>query len=213
MYDALSPLLRSTVLPHLIVGDLDSARGEVLQHYRSVGVRVVREEEQFSTDMQKAIRQLARMLSPAEHSTNGGVSSSESAVRHVVVYGAFGGRFDALVGNLVSLHSHQRYLPSGVQLLLLSEGNLAQLLPAGQHRIAGHPHFEGAGQHCGLMALQGEVSGVWTSGLTWNLHGQSMGWDATMSTCNIIARADAEVTVRSDSGQLVWTTEFGRHSG
>ena len=198
VYAALPAALRSSVLPDRIVGDMDSASADVLDYYGSRGVAVVREAEQLSTDLQKAIRQLGLLLD----------SDSAGSVRHVVVYGAFGGRFDQLVGNLVTLHSHQRYLPAGVQMLLLSEGNLAQLLPAGQHVIAGHPAFEGAGKHCGLMALQGEVKGVWTSGLTWDLQGQSMGWDATMSTSNVIRSDDAQVAVSIQHGQLVWTTEF-----
>ena len=198
VYHALPPPLRSAVLPDSIVGDLDSASSEVLQYYRGLGVEVVREAEQLSTDLHKAIRRLARLLSGGRE------------VRHVVVYGAFGGRFDQLVGNLVTLHSHQRVLPADVQLLLLSEGNLAQLLPAGRNIIAGHPDFEGAGKHCGLMALQGEVKGVWTSGLTWDIHGDSMGWDATMSTSNIVHSSDAQVAVSIEHGQLVWTTEFSR---
>ena len=193
MYAALPPALRSTVLPHCIVGDLDSATPSVLDYYRSLGVEVVKEADQDSTDLHKAIRQLARL---------------DSGVRHAVVYGAFGGRFDQLIGNLVALHSHRRHLAADMQLILLSEGNLAQLIPAGQHLIAGHPAFEGEGKHCGLMALAGEVTGVWTSGLTWDLCGQSLGWDAIQSTSNIIRSTDAQVAVRSERGQLVWTTEF-----
>lgn len=197
VYAGLPAALRSSVLPDCIVGDLDSASADVLHYYARMGVSVLREAEQVSTDLHKAIRQLARLLTAGR------------SVAHVVVYGAFGGRFDQLIGNLVTLHSHQRHLPADVQLLMLSEGNLAQLIPAGQHIIAGNPHFEGEGKHCGLMALQGEVRGVWTSGLTWNLSGQSMGWDATQSTCNIVASKDAQVAVRIEEGQLVWTTEFG----
>ena len=207
VFAALPPELRSSVLPDCIVGDLDSARDDVLQFYRQLGVPVVHETEQVSTDLQKAIRQLARLI---DADTN----AAASAIKHVVIYGAFGGRFDQLIGNTVTLHTHQQYLPPTTQLLLLSEGNLAQLIPPGRHSIVGHRHFEGAGTHCGLMALQGDVAAVWTSGLEWDMTGQRMGWDAIMSTSNVIAsNKDSVVTVSSEGGQLVWTTEFSAARG
>ena len=200
VYAGLPVAVRSSELPHCIVGDLDSASPDVMEYYGKLGVDIVRQADQHSTDLHKAIAQLARLLS-----LSGGLD-----VRHVVVYGAFGGRFDQLISNLVTLHSHRRHLPADVQMLLLSEGNLAQLVPAGQHVIAGHAAFEGEGKHCGLMALHGDVRGVWTSGLTWELTGQTLGWDAIQSTSNVIRSKDAQVTIGIEHGQLVWTTEFSR---
>lgn len=81
LYDNLPADMKETAFPDAIVGDLDSARAEVLEHFARLGTRVVRVQEQDTCDMEKALR-----YAQTREETKG--------VDTVVVYGAFGGRFD-----------------------------------------------------------------------------------------------------------------------
>jgi thiamine pyrophosphokinase len=67
----------SPLPPHAIVGDLDSARPQVLRHYESAGAAVVRRADQNSTDMEKLLSypavEDARLHRPGRTAVLGGL--------------------------------------------------------------------------------------------------------------------------------------------
>lgn len=149
----------------------------------------------------------------------------------LLLYPAFGGRFDQQVAMLHAMHKAARWCDD---VLMIAEGNSARILmPTAQdtaegdatiaaepsaaaasssssplvrsmHRLPIHPCLE-LGHHCGLYPLGAAASSVSTTGLQWNLSSQRMEWGALISTNNIVR--EAEVTVRTDQA-LVWTTEM-----
>lgn len=48
-------------IPDHIIGDLDSAKKEVLEYYKHKGVAIVHESDQDSTDLQKALNLLKKI--------------------------------------------------------------------------------------------------------------------------------------------------------
>jgi len=204
-------------VPSVILGDLDSVRPEVMSYYRDQGVPVLKDLDQDCTDLDKClnyVRQfqieskdptLSSSSSNSSHistSSSSAPSSPSSTLSAVIIYSAFGGRFDQMIGAIQSL-----YLHTGGDLgrvVLLSEGNMAELLLPGRHVIYCHPQLEGIGSHCGLLPVGGAARSVSTTGLKWNLDGQSMRFGGLVSSSNII---DAEVVTVETTEPLLWTTE------
>ena len=207
----LPPSLRASHPPHALVGDFDSIAPAVLAYYRDeLRVPVHHSSDLYSTDLQKALLLLPVLVPPPT-----------PLPPLVVIYGAFGGRFDQQVANLHTLSSHAHLLPHS-RMLLLGEGNLVTLLGggggaggAGGGSTGGRwkvevEGMEREGGHCGLFALGGRVKAVKTKGLRWNID-SDVGWDAMTSTNNLLTADTVEVEAEGGGeGQLVWTTECGQ---
>jgi thiamine pyrophosphokinase len=110
----------------------------------------------------------------------------------VLVYPAFGGRFDQqmaqvhiafkyemqqdeirlaeLASSASSPTQHTVVHTPPHPLLLLAEGDSVRvLLPGRVHHLRTHPCLERAGHHCGLCPLASDAKAVSTTGLQWNL--------------------------------------------
>lgn len=201
LYDGLAQeTRRQRHLPDLIRGDLDSLRPDVRAYYEAKGVRVERDPDQSTHDLDKCLQalhthhanQALRMRADGDDSAEVGEDDLT-----VVVLGAFGGRLDQMMSNLNMLYRWQSF----GQMIMMSEDCLALLLPPGEHRIVPNPEFESS--TCGLIPIGAPSAEVHTSGLKWNLDGTELAFGGVVSSSNEVV-AD-EVSVRT-SGPLVWTT-------
>jgi len=140
LYDglqALDPTLVAKCVPTFIKGDLDSVRSDVEAFYRSSKCRVVRDPDQDTNDLEKCL-QLVQALCRGKQPTGiedtaenaDGVfnfpqlQNKENSIT-VVVFGAFGGRFDQ---QIATLHAIYLYADFFDRLVLLGDGNCATLL-------------------------------------------------------------------------------------
>eukprot|EP00462_Mataza_sp_D1_P014911 CAMPEP_0175156194 /NCGR_PEP_ID=MMETSP0087-20121206/21452_1 /TAXON_ID=136419 /ORGANISM="Unknown Unknown, Strain D1" /LENGTH=248 /DNA_ID=CAMNT_0016443547 /DNA_START=15 /DNA_END=761 /DNA_ORIENTATION=+ len=178
---------RASYKPHAVVGDLDSIRPEVQDFYHKQNVPIHKDLDQDTTDMMKSIQFLMK---------------SQPQVHTVVCYGAFGGRFDQELGGVNTLFLYQKYFH---RVLLLSEGNMATLLLAGEHTILCNEQLEPVGTSCGLIPFAGPAR-VWSSGLKWNLDGEVLTFGGLISTNNVIV--SRKILVRTE-GPILWTTSYG----
>ena len=178
------------VTPHTICGDLDSIRPAVLQHYQGRGCRVVQEADQDSTDFDKTVREVLAMRQR-------GVARFDS----IYAANALGGRFDQTLGNVQTLMLLQSEL-EGTPLYLLSEDSIVCLLPAGESELAVDSGMERG--ECGLVPIGEPCSRCSTSGLRWNLSGQTMRFGALVSTSNQLLPDRPSVHVTASS-PLLWT--------
>jgi len=146
LYDglqALGPSMVSKCVPTFIKGDLDSLRPDVERFYRSSKCRVVRDPDQDTNDLEKCL-QLVQDLCEGKQPT-GDEDAAENAdgvhcfpqlqnKQHsitVVVFGAFGGRFDQQIATLHALYLYADYFD---RIVLLGDGNCATLLhPGARH--------------------------------------------------------------------------------
>lgn len=78
-------------IPKCLIGDLDSARPEVLDFYAHRGVEVIKDEDQDHNDLDKALKYIAAVYNEAASS------------RTVLVVGGFGGRFDQEMSSIQAL--------------------------------------------------------------------------------------------------------------
>ncbi|TBU32502.1 thiamine pyrophosphokinase [Dichomitus squalens] len=184
--------IRHLYTPDLIKGDLDSLRVDVQLYYASRGVRIVRDEDQYATDLMKCIASLV---------------DDEKAERHVeqhtiVILGGLSGRLDQTVHTLSLLHKLRR---SRQRVFVITDDSVAWLLDAGEHRIAvDHTAF---GPTCGLLPLGVDSTVLTTTGLKWNLTDQISSFDGLISTSNHLLPEEPVVTVKTTK-PLWWTMEL-----
>lgn len=181
---------RERCLPHTICGDLDSVRAEVVQYYEARGTRVLKVDDQDSTDFTKAVREALALR-------------QRKLVNFSSIYAvnALGGRLDQTLGNLQTAMILEREL-CGLPLYLVSEDSVAVLVRAGTSSIAVDSGLETG--HCGLLPLGEPCSHCTTTGLQWNLTHQAMRFGGLVSTSNLIAPGHTSVHVTTSS-PLIWT--------
>ncbi|KAI0403804.1 thiamine pyrophosphokinase [Xylaria palmicola] len=181
-----------------IIGDLDSLADEARRYFSRS--RVIRDDDQYSTDFAKAVR-LARREAPG---------------RDVVCMGGLGGRVDQGLSQLHHLYLFQKsptyadgrmYLVSGDSLSFLLKGGgrphhirvrerePRHLVPS--HRLAGEPF----GKHVGIIPV-GEPAVISTRGLEWDVRDWPTAFGGQMSTSNHVLPETEVVEVRTDKDVL-----------
>ena len=166
--DAFARAVREAHVPRAIVGDLDSVRPEVLAFYEKRGCLTVDlSHDQDTTDLHKAVTWL-------EHQDDR--NEKRNLRRRILVTGALGGRFDHEMSHLSCLHAF-----SELEIVLVGRTSTARLIPKGLTTIV--PDLNAEGPTCGLFPLLGPAT-VSTTGLRWNLHGQTLTFGTLISTSN-----------------------------
>eukprot|EP00243_Klebsormidium_subtile_P003962 TRINITY_DN1767_c0_g1_i1.p1 TRINITY_DN1767_c0_g1~~TRINITY_DN1767_c0_g1_i1.p1 ORF type:complete len:358 (+),score=-18.54 TRINITY_DN1767_c0_g1_i1:183-1256(+) len=180
--------IRARYIPDAIIGDLDSLRPDVRNFYSQNNVPIIDlSHDQDTTDLHKCIN-YAQSANPC--------LTQQSKL---LVVGAVGGRLDHQLSNI-----HILYKFRDMRIVLLGKGNLALLLPEGfEHEI--YPDRSIEGPICALIPVGSPVSDVHTTGLRWNLGGQSLQFGELISTSNEMK--DERISVRA-KGPLLWTTEL-----
>ena len=204
--------VRSRFLPHLIKGDLDSIRRDVLEFYTAKGVPIADlSHDQMSTDLQKCITYIEHHLHVTEdhqppnsaaihhEQRNDTAAETHRQVDTIVAVGAHGGRLDHILSNLSTLHMFRH-----LDIVLCGDGNLTRLICRGKTEI--RPHRAVEGPTCGLIPLMGPAVAT-TTGLHWNLDATQMQIGGLVSTSNLLEGDVVEVETDVD---LIWTTEMRR---
>lgn len=193
LHDSLPEEERSTMLPDLIIGDLDSLRDDVASYYQAKGVRTTEEPDQDSHDFEKCLRWLEQRQLEEQQ-------SGDATPFSVVAFGAFGGRLDQTMANLNMLYAFCRF----ERFVLLCEASLAFLLPPGKNVIAPNRRLESGS--CGLIPLGGRCDRVTTSGLRWDLDGSApLEFGSLVSSSNEVV--GSQVVIETES-PLLWTSNL-----
>jgi len=132
------------IKPHWIVGDMDSVPEELKNHFASVSLRHIADQD--TTDMEKAL-QFAQTFSP----------------RTIHVIAAFGLRTDHTLSNLLVFHQ----FPENIILKIHDAFGELSLLHPGQHHISGRK-----GQVVSLFAIQ-PVTGLTLEGFRYPVQNQN----------------------------------------
>lgn len=179
-----------TLVPTVIIGDLDSVQPDVLQFYQRKGTLVTKDVSENSDDFHKALSAIPEYR------------QSSSAHLPTVVIGGYGGRFDQTSANINALYIEAQRRHS---VYWIGNGNIILVLPQGENTISIDAAHEGPA--CGLIPIGGSVTNVTTEGLRWNLTDQklSFGRNGLISTSNHIV--EPTVLIRN-SQSLLWTTQF-----
>jgi len=125
----------------MVIGDLDSLRPYVEDYYRSQGVHVERDGDQYSTDFGKAMKVLTHVYAHLENTPLSPPSPVEDFPQDIIVLCSIAGRLDQGIGLLHELYRESlRNPPSSknpVRLWLLSEQNISFLIHPGTNTISG----------------------------------------------------------------------------
>jgi thiamine pyrophosphokinase len=167
------------LVPHHVVGDLDSADPAVVAAARRAGAVVHHHEpDKDATDLELALRLVADELVAA------------SGLDHVLVVGGGGGRLDHLVADVALLAAP--WLAPMEVTARLGTATITVVRPQRPRRV----HRE-AGDQVSLLAIGGPATGVSTIGLRWPLVEGDLDVGSTRAMSNQVVGADAAVSVRS----------------
>ena len=158
--------------PDLVIGDMDSLPPAVRARLEAQGCRFLRHpRRKDETDLELALRHVV-----------------EQGAREIVILGAWGGRLDHALANVLLLS-----LPilAGVRVRFVTGAEEAALVRGGETlRLAGRP-----GDLVSLLPLGGDAQGVTTEGLAWALRDERLRFGFSRGVSNEMTAPTAHVTV------------------
>jgi thiamine pyrophosphokinase len=166
-------LQKASLLPHVLIGDFDSLEAGELQALEHSGVKVVQHPARKDyTDLELALRYAA-----------------QNGMRHALVFGALGGRWDQSLANLLIAAAPGL---EHLEVALVDGAQRISLLRGGQRRtLHGQP-----GETVSLLPVGGEAVGIHTQGLEYPLHGEDLHFGATRGISNTLLAAQAQVSLQ-----------------
>ena len=189
----------SQVRVSAIVGDLDSLRQEVEEHFKQQGVLIEKDPDQYSTDFTKCLRWIR------QHADVFGAGADTVAQLDVVAIGGLGGRVDQGFSQIHHLYLAQEdpQLLRG-RLYLLSEQSLSFVLDSGQNII--HIGENAFNENIGIIPILGPAI-ITTKGLEWDVEKWKTEFGSQMSTSNHIRSERLEIFV--EGKRPLFTVELG----
>ncbi len=158
------------VVPHVVIGDLNSLEPAAEEAFRAAGAEVIRyPAEKDETDLE-----LALLLAVGR------------GAGQVDILGAIGGRWDQGLANVAMLALPEL---AAVQVRLL-DINQEAFLARGAAEIPG-----AAGDTVSLLPLGGPAHGVTTRGLYYPLEGATLRFERSRGVSNLITEPPAHVAV------------------
>jgi thiamine pyrophosphokinase len=167
---------RMKLKPHLIVGDFDSIKEEILEFYENEGVRI----EKFPPMKDETDTQLAML------------KAIELGAKEITFIGVIGERLDHSYANLSLL---LYLLNRNIKGKIVNEMNEIYL-------INKFIEVEGKkGELLSLLPYSKEVKGIYTKGLFYGLSGQSMDLEMPYGISNVFTEDKA--TIEIEEGLLL----------
>ena len=170
-----------TLVPDMILGDLDSADAALLDNYQALGTLVEKYTCQETTDLEKCLAKLA---------------SLKEMELPVVVVGVTGGRLDHMLSNINAAFR------SAGNIILIGDGNIScRLDPDIDYTLESSALLT---PMCGIIPF-GSVVKCTSTGLKWDMDELELSLCGLISSCN---RFDSErVSVRISGGPCLWACE------
>lgn len=171
-------------LPNAIIGDFDSLSKPVGEHYRTQGVQIIHDGDQYSTDFTKCLKWIRTWC--------GQNCDSANKTMDVVVLGGLGGRVDQGFSQIHHLYmaENDEALLKG-RIYLLSEQSLSFVLANGNNIIHVVPgYFE---ENVGIIPVLGRTI-ITSNGLEWDVNQWTTEFGGQMSTSNHIRSDKIEIS-------------------
>ena len=173
---------------------------EVEKHYRSQDVEIIKDADQYSTDLAKCLKYIRDQADKTE-------DEGQSPRRRVdvAIFGSLGGRADQAFSQLHHLYTCSQDRPSTIgDLYLITAESVMFLLEKGKNRIhapVGPGQFT---ENVGIIPI-GRPSVITTHGFEWDVKDWSTEFGTRMSTSNHIRAKVAEVET---SERVLFTLEL-----
>ena len=160
------------VLPSIVIGDLDSLQIEDRQKLESQSVAFEHHpRNKDETDLELAL-----------------LYGVKTGYRKMLIIGALGGRLDQTLGNLSLLTMP---VLSGIDIRV-DDGVEEAFFTRSQCELSGT-----AGDVVSLVPWGGETTGVFTEGLRWSLHDETLRPERTRGISNEMSAEIARISLRS----------------
>ena len=182
--------------PDIICGDCDSIRDDVMNYYAAGGTLLIKDPDQYSTDVTKSLKAIQDWASKVE-----------VCPLHVVVLGGMGGRFDQGFSQIQHLYTatQDESLLSG-RIYLVNPESVCFLLSKGRNEIRTPCFTGGFGPNVGIIPI-GRPATVSTKGLEWDVTDWYTEFGGQLSTSNHIQKDIVEVET---SEMVLFTMEIDR---
>lgn len=163
--------LRMGVVPHIIIGDLDSLTPEDLAWARTENIPCLQFlPHKDETDLELALQHAA-----------------EQGLTDIFLLGALGGRLDHSLANLLLL-SHPTFKDLNISIV---EGNQTAFLIRDTANVHGHP-----GDIVSIFPIGGDAVGVSNEGLEWPLRDETLPVGSPRGISNVLLEEQAVIRVR-----------------
>lgn len=178
-------ILSLGLIPHVVIGDLDSISAEAFGKIEQLQVPTIRHPaKKDSTDLELALEY-----------------SISRSPKELLLISAFGGRVDHALANTLLLGSQPL---SKVRAQLYDGTTRAQLLrPAMAYEIAGTP-----GQIFSLLPLSTDVVVKELRGAEWGLQDSALPFGSARGVSNVYVEPSIRIRLRSGMLLVVTTSEF-----
>ena len=174
------------IVPHILLGDLDSVAPAVLNEYQKKDVTISR----YPVDKDKTDLELALDLALKKHASQ------------LKVFAALGGRWDMSLANLL-LIAAPKY--TGTEILFMGKGTTIGICRDGEEKVLSYP----AGTTISLLPLHGDVKGVTASGFKYPLENATLKYTSSRGVSNVVTSEEGRVSVQS--GVLLWIALAGEN--
>ncbi|KTW27813.1 thiamine pyrophosphokinase [Pneumocystis jirovecii RU7] len=174
------------ILPDYIIGDMDSLAESTLEAYNSRGVKIIKINDQSSTDFGKSMDF---------------IRSIDILVTDVIALNTFSGRVDQTLESINQIYLASSLSPP-INLYLLSVCNITFLLFKGLNKVYLNQLI--LGPHCGLIPI-GRRCTVTTEGMKWDLKDNVMEYGGTISTSNMVLK---DIIMVETNEKILFTVEI-----
>ena len=180
-----------------ICGDLDSIRPDVRDYFAGIGVNILLDADQYSTDLTKCLRYIheeGRTSTEFRGEGNGPNAGSQKEYLDIAIFGGLGGRADQAFSQLHHLYvsAHKEPTVSKGDLYLITPESVVFLLEKGLNKIhtpLGTGFFK---ENVGIIPVA-KPSVITTRGLEWDVTDWPTEFGIQISTSNHIKSGIVEV--------------------
>ncbi len=168
---------RFGIMPHIIIGDMDSVPGDVLSYFIDNGVHIQKyPPEKDETDLELCLRY-----------------AKEATADNIVVFGALGGRIDHELGNIYLFYG---VFLQGFEIRIMGIDSELRFIAEGDNHFSGQ-----CGDILSLLPFAGDAEGIVTEGLRYPLRSETLTVGTTRGISNEFVADTAMVHV--DRGCLL----------
>lgn len=197
---------------NMICGDMDSVQPEVVDYYKHKGVEIIKDTDQYSTDLMKCLKYIgdSEDFDEAKKTHFSAYSLSHDRPVDVALFGGLGGRADQAFSQLHHLYeiANRGSYPWARDIYLITKESIVFLLEKGLNKIhtpVQSTHFT---ENVGIIPI-GRPSTITTRGLEWNVTGWPTEFGGQMSTSNHIKAEFVEVETTE---RVLFTLEYGQET-
>ena len=199
--------------PNVICGDLDSIRPEIQKYYEAKGVEIIKDPDQYSTDMAKSlryIRERSRLFLGLEETPPSIPSGPQESRLDIAIFGGLDGRADQAFSQLHHLYAEANQEPTASvgDLYLITKESIIFLLEKGLNKIYAPVAPGFFAENVGIIPI-GKPSIITTRGLEWDVTDWPTEFGTQISTSNHIK---ADVVEVETTERIIFTLELDRQT-